>query len=707
MEPGDTTQSEPDGAGATEPEGYLLYLDPRDLLGHRGNLRSDLGDLTELQASIAGEGVLQALTVIPADGGRFRVVAGHRRTAAASAVLDAGEWNPAIAPTVPCLVRPDLADHPAEQVFAMLGENGPRVDLTVSERSRGYAQLAAFDVPPAEIARRTGIKVEHVKASIRLDAMSNDVKAKADAGQLNLDDILALKEFEDDPEVEQRIIAAAGTSWGARHEMAVERKKRKDNERAAELKAELKAAGVREVARPKAWPYESKAVAVHRLVDVDGKPLEVEAVKTTEGFAAFVDMQSSPVELVYVCLDPEGMGYTRPTGSSYRSPEEQRRASEKREADEKRWAALNVAASVRRKFIKETWGSAKAVKELLEEATRTAAIRPSDLTARDVQDFLAALAGGSLDNLQSARLDRLQRVFACRWIAAQEQHLIDVGRLGWEFKNRPEQAIAWFDKLVAKGYGLSPAEADLCERLTERVAQAAVETQQQAAAEREAQLRKATEVGGGDTVVFMLWPVPEGDIVNWQLVAGDGEHIDELPGDDVAQVQQWAAGVLDEMGFVATAWQQRHDEASSTTYYVIDLEEGDGCAEEPAPVNGEPEAADGEPDVSAADGGDDQGEPVFALFAVDAGGKPQWWLTDDDFGTAIADLDAGPDEVGKAQEWAADVLARMQMPIAGWRLVGRTDLVPDHYLAVWGDEQDDLPAQAGSAADDTAEGETI
>ncbi|OJF13753.1 ParB-like chromosome segregation protein Spo0J [Couchioplanes caeruleus] len=600
VEPSDTSEDGIAETAAAEAEGYLLYLDPRDLLGHRGNLRRDLGDLSELQASIAAEGVLQALTVIPESGDRFRVVAGHRRTAAASAALDAGEWNPAIAPTVPCLVRPDLAERPAEQIFAMLGENDHRTDLTVSERSKGYAQLAAFDIAPSEIARRASIKVEHVKAAIRLDVMDDEVKAKADAGHLTFDDILALEEFEDDPEVQQRIVAAAGTSWGVRHEMATERRKRNDKVRVAELKAELETAGVREVAKPKGWPYESKAVGVARLADAGGKPLDVEAVKTAEGFAAFIDTVGSP-EVVYVCLDPEGMGYKRPNSSSYRSPEERKRASEKREADEQRMVALNVAASVRRKFIRETWGSAKAAKELLEEATRAAATYPYDLAARNTQDFLAVMAGGSLDNLATARLERLQRMLVCRWIAGQEEHITDVGRMGYEFTKRPHQAIAWFDRLTAKGYGLSPAEAQLYEKLTDRVAQIAVEAQQRAVAERDAQLRKAAEVGGGDSVVFMLWPVPDGDVVNWQLVAGDGEHIDELPGDDVAQVQQWAAGVLEKMEFEATQWVEKHDEASSTTYYVIEFEEDDGYADEPDAVDGETDGAGGEPDASLSE----------------------------------------------------------------------------------------------------------
>src|SRR3954454_3027945 len=82
----------------------LVWLDPRELAVHPRNIRDDLGDLSGLADSIASQGVLEALTVIPhpaADGTPGnQIVAGHRRAAAA---ILAGVT------TVPCLLRPDLA----------------------------------------------------------------------------------------------------------------------------------------------------------------------------------------------------------------------------------------------------------------------------------------------------------------------------------------------------------------------------------------------------------------------------------------------------------------------------------------------------------------------------------------------------------------------------------------------------------------------
>jgi len=62
------------------------------------NVRADVGDVTELAASIAEVGVLEPLIVVPAsgNGGGYTIVVGHRRLAAAKV---------AGIPTVPVIIR--------------------------------------------------------------------------------------------------------------------------------------------------------------------------------------------------------------------------------------------------------------------------------------------------------------------------------------------------------------------------------------------------------------------------------------------------------------------------------------------------------------------------------------------------------------------------------------------------------------------------
>jgi hypothetical protein len=53
------------------------------LAGHPGNVRRDLRLTPEFLASVAASGILVPLRVTPAGDGRYRVIDGHRRLAAA------------------------------------------------------------------------------------------------------------------------------------------------------------------------------------------------------------------------------------------------------------------------------------------------------------------------------------------------------------------------------------------------------------------------------------------------------------------------------------------------------------------------------------------------------------------------------------------------------------------------------------------------
>ena len=68
----------------------FVELDPRCLAAHPGNIRDDLGDLTELIASIKAVGVLEPVVITPVvtDDEKsknaktqtaYRILAGHRR----------------------------------------------------------------------------------------------------------------------------------------------------------------------------------------------------------------------------------------------------------------------------------------------------------------------------------------------------------------------------------------------------------------------------------------------------------------------------------------------------------------------------------------------------------------------------------------------------------------------------------------------------
>ncbi len=97
---------------------------------NREQPRSNLGDLTELTASIRARGVLEPLLVRPLPGGRtYQLIAGERRFHAA---VEAGLEE------VPCI---EMAVTDQEALELALVENLQRRDLSPFEEAEGYRTL--------------------------------------------------------------------------------------------------------------------------------------------------------------------------------------------------------------------------------------------------------------------------------------------------------------------------------------------------------------------------------------------------------------------------------------------------------------------------------------------------------------------------------------------------------------------------------------
>lgn len=175
---------------------------------HASNVRRDLGDLSELAASIKGMGLLQPLTVAPS-GDDYLVIAGHRRLAAAKeAGLD----------VVPCIIRTDLSTQKA-QIEAMLVENLQRSDLTVMEEADAYAQLELLGVKEAAIAKATGRARGTIRQRLLLASLPAPRREQFEKGSLSLDGAAKCAklrtQYADDPTILDKI-DKAGT-WMFSH----------------------------------------------------------------------------------------------------------------------------------------------------------------------------------------------------------------------------------------------------------------------------------------------------------------------------------------------------------------------------------------------------------------------------------------------------------------------------------------------------------
>jgi ParB family chromosome partitioning protein len=147
---------------------------------HPDNPRTDIGDVTELAASIRVHGILEPLVVCqhPQRPGNYQLLAGHRRLAAAKrARLD----------QVPVVIRPA----PAEPVILMLVENCQRADLTAVEKAEAMGALSARGYSATRIARETGLSVSSVSTYLSLLDLDEASRELVSDGRVRVADAVA------------------------------------------------------------------------------------------------------------------------------------------------------------------------------------------------------------------------------------------------------------------------------------------------------------------------------------------------------------------------------------------------------------------------------------------------------------------------------------------------------------------------------------
>lgn len=189
---------------------YVQHAPLEKIASHPDNPRHELGDITDLAASIKEQGVLEPLVVVPftrtdAAGTTWALIAGHRRYAAAK---EAGQ------DTVPVLVRHDLTTR-EEQVAAMVIENQHRADLTPIEEGEAYQLL--LDVTPSAtkttVAQAVGMPAKRVSERLRLSKLPTGAKAAVHDGQITLADAARIIAIETrHPELVESVTEAAGTN---------------------------------------------------------------------------------------------------------------------------------------------------------------------------------------------------------------------------------------------------------------------------------------------------------------------------------------------------------------------------------------------------------------------------------------------------------------------------------------------------------------
>lgn len=188
----------------------MITMIPRSRLEpHPDNPRKDLGDLTELAASIQRSGLLQNLTVVPHPDkpGLYRIIIGHRRFAAsAEAGID----------ELPCAVE-EMS--PADQVATMLAENMQRNDLTIADQVSGVQMMLDLGESVRSISGKTGMSESSVRKRVSITALpKREMKLAADKGATLLD-LMEVAQLED-PKAQAKVLESFGTNnfaWAVRN----------------------------------------------------------------------------------------------------------------------------------------------------------------------------------------------------------------------------------------------------------------------------------------------------------------------------------------------------------------------------------------------------------------------------------------------------------------------------------------------------------
>lgn len=211
----------------------ITNIEVTKLLQHPDNPRKNIGDVTELAKSIKARGILQNLTVVPAENGMYTVIIGHRRLAAAR---QAGLTE------VPCAVV-DM-DYKT-QLSTMLLENMQRSDLTVYEQAQGMQMMFDLGVPVAEIVEKTGFAETTVRKRLKIATLPTEQMQQAVERGGTLENYVQIADIKDEKE-RRKLLKVVGTR---EFEFSLTRAKRRqiEAEKTPLVKAELKAIGAKAV----------------------------------------------------------------------------------------------------------------------------------------------------------------------------------------------------------------------------------------------------------------------------------------------------------------------------------------------------------------------------------------------------------------------------------------------------------------------------
>jgi ParB/RepB/Spo0J family partition protein len=329
----------------------LNVLDPAP-----DNIRTDLGDLTELASSIASLGILEPLVVTTAENGRYQVVCGARRLAAAIAVgLE----------SVPVVVR-EFSE--SERLEAMLIENLQRADVSAEEEARAYQRLIDAGLTQRQLSERVGRSQSHISKRLALLDLPPAARSSLDSGRITIDDALALTKLKEHPAQIKEILADKYLDAG---EIGYEVNRRLDDikaeQKSEKARAELEEKGITVVKWEKATNPTSKMKMITARYGAADLALDVRKHAKEPCHAATVGKNFDAGKVFYVCTDPAR--HTKAGASTLKAKTSPARVGDSYAAKQRAEAKLRKEAGAARSAVLSQILQGKiATKDALEHA---------------------------------------------------------------------------------------------------------------------------------------------------------------------------------------------------------------------------------------------------------------------------------------------------------------------------------------------------
>lgn len=202
-----------------------LHDVPLDAIDVGGNVRAAVDGLDELAASVRANGVLSPIRVAAIGAGRYELVYGQRRLAAAR------EAGLATIPAIVDAEQPDRRDRTVDQLV----ENLQRADLNALDAAKAYRSLLDAGLTQRQLAERVGVSQPTIANTLALLRAPEAIQERVAAGELTRSHVEAIAKL---PKAEQAEVARRAVEHGlstrqveAEIERAAERQRERDEQR--------------------------------------------------------------------------------------------------------------------------------------------------------------------------------------------------------------------------------------------------------------------------------------------------------------------------------------------------------------------------------------------------------------------------------------------------------------------------------------------